>query len=151
MKQFTMELLDDQQRPVIVLDNGLTALLDTGAEMPVWVGDKDILVDILQAKSLHMRAPITGYGGTTYGEVYRVTLTVGELIFPNMLIVVNDELDCPFNMIFSATMFHSLIYEIDDKHYKLNVTIPDDEEFVRNVTLTDSRGNKIVLSQSDYL
>jgi hypothetical protein len=80
-----------------------------------------------------------------------VTLTVGELIFPNMLIVVNDELDCPFNMIFSATMFHSLIYEIDDKHYKLNVTIPDDEKFVRNVTLTDSRGNKIVLSQSDYL
>ena len=39
----------------------------------------------------------------------------------------NDDLEVPFNMILSATMFQNLIYEIDDKNHKLNVTIPDEE------------------------
>ena len=36
MKQFTLRLDARQQRPVVALKNGLSALLDTGAYFPVW-------------------------------------------------------------------------------------------------------------------
>ncbi len=35
-KQFTLKLDKNRQRPVVLLSNGLTALLDTGAYIPVW-------------------------------------------------------------------------------------------------------------------
>jgi len=34
-------------------------------------------------------------------------------------------------------MFSGLIYEMDDKNHKLNVTIPDDESMVRNLVVRD--------------
>jgi hypothetical protein len=148
MKQFTLDLDKYQKRPVVILNNGLSALLDTGADIPVWVDSTDILIKHLNAKSLQIKAPLSGYGGTTYGEVFRLTLSIGELIFPNMLIIANDEIRSPYNMILSSTMFSNLIYEIDDKNHKLNVSIPNDESNIRNIVLTDTKGSKLVLSQN---
>lgn len=37
MTQFTMKLDKKHQRPVVVLKNGLTALVDTGAYIPVCI------------------------------------------------------------------------------------------------------------------
>lgn len=45
MQQIVMDLDDKQQRPVAILENGLTALIDTGAYMPVWVDDESILIE----------------------------------------------------------------------------------------------------------
>ncbi len=50
MRQFTMKLDKKSQRPVVVLKNGLTALLDTGAYIPVWTDDEDILISVLGAE-----------------------------------------------------------------------------------------------------
>ena len=36
MKQFTLDLDKSQQRPIVMLQTGLKALLDTGAYIPVW-------------------------------------------------------------------------------------------------------------------
>ncbi len=47
MKQMTLTLDNQQQRPVIRLENGLRALLDTGAYIPVWTDDESILVEKL--------------------------------------------------------------------------------------------------------
>ena len=49
MKQMTLQLDSRQQRPVVRLKNGLRALLDTGAYIPVWTDDEDILVENLGA------------------------------------------------------------------------------------------------------
>ena len=38
MKQFTLRLDATQQRPVVLLKNLLTALLNTGAYIPIWTG-----------------------------------------------------------------------------------------------------------------
>jgi hypothetical protein len=65
-----------------------------------------------------------------------------------MLIIANDEIRSPYNMILSSTMFSNLIYEIDDKNHKLNVSIPNDESNIRNIVLTDTKGSKLVLSQN---
>jgi hypothetical protein len=146
--KFKLNLDKSIQRPVITLNNGLTALLDTGAEIPVWTASENLLVRRLNAKPLNIRAPIKGYGGTTYGDVFRVSLQIGELAYPNTIIVANSELKTPFPLILSATMFDNLIYEIDNIKHCITITVPDDENLERNIVLTDSNGNRVVLSQS---
>ena len=97
MRQFSLNLDATQQRPVVVLKN-LTALLDTGAYIPVWTDDEEILVSDLGAKLVKKDVPFSGFGGTTYGNLYQVTLEVGDLIFPNMHIVANNELNTSYTM-----------------------------------------------------
>lgn len=60
MKQFSLSLDIAQQRSVVALKN-LTALLDTGAYIPVWTDDEDILLSGLGAKKVGKNIPITGF------------------------------------------------------------------------------------------
>lgn len=148
MIQFTLPLDIKQQRPVIKLKNGLKALLDTGAFLPVWTDDEDMLLSELGAKFVKSHVPISGFGGTSYGNLYSVTISVGKLIYPNMCIIANSELDTPFHMIFSATMFRNLIYEIDDYNHLLNISIPDKESHIRNLVIKDEGGRLHVFCNS---
>ena len=148
MKQFTLRLDKKQQRPVVLLKNALTALVDTGAFIPVWTDDEEILVNVLDAELVKEKVPFIGFGGIAYGNLYQVTIEVGDLIFPNMHIVANNELDTSYNLILSATMFQNLIYEVDDKNHKFNVTIPDNESNVRNLRIEDSNGSLHILCHS---
>lgn len=148
MQQMIMDLDDEQQRPVVILESGLTALLDTGAYVPVWVGSESTLVKHFNAEFIKGNVPLSGFGGVTSGNMYQVTIRVGKLVFPNMHIIANSELVSPFNMILSATMFNNLIYEINDKSHKFTVMIPDDESTVRNLRIIDSNGRLSVLCVS---
>lgn len=148
MQQMTLDLDFEQQRPVVVLDDGLTGLLDTGAYLPVWVDDEDILTDLMGAELIQKDVEFTGFGGVARGNLYRATFKVGNLIYPNMTIIANSELDVPFNMVLSASMFQHLIYEVDDDNHKFNVTIPDKESNVRNLVIEDRDGKLFVLCNS---
>ena len=145
MKQFTLRLDVTQQRPVVLLKNSLTALLDTGAYIPIWTDDEDILVSVLDGMLIKKGVPFTGFGGIAYGNLYQVTFEIGDLIFPNMHIVANGELNTSYNLILSATMFDGLIYEIDTKTHRMNVSVPDDESLVRNLRVVDSNGSIHIL------
>jgi len=149
MKQMTLDLDKSLQRPVVMLSNGLKALLDTGAYIPVWVGGEQILSEELGAELVEEDISFTGFGGAAYGNLYKVTLQIGELLYPHMHIVANSDLDVPFHMVLSATMFSHLIYEIDDYNHKLNVFIPDSESFVRNLRIVDRNGKLYVLCSSN--
>ena len=149
MKQMTLTLDSQQQRPVIRLENGLRALLDTGAYIPVWTDDESILVEKLGAEMVAEGVSFTGFGGKATGNLYKVTLQLGDLIYPNMIIISNDDFEVPFNMILSATMFQNLIYEIDDRNHRLNITIPDEESKVRNLRIVNSDGMIHVLCSSN--
>ena len=46
MIQFSLSLDRTQQRPVILLNNSLTALLDTGAYFPIWSDDDNHMFNI---------------------------------------------------------------------------------------------------------
>ena len=127
------------------MNNGLCAILDTGAFIPVWTDSEDILVKDLGGKFIKSTVPVSGFGGTTFGNLYQVALQIGKLIFPNMPILANSELESPFNMILSVTMFSGLIYEVDTVNYKLNVTIPAGESCVRNIKIKSGKGNTVVL------
>ena len=84
MRQITLNLDGSYRRPVAVLQNGLRAMLDTGAFIPVWTDNEETLVKVMGAKFLQSDVPISGFGGITYGNLYQVTLNVGDLIFPNI-------------------------------------------------------------------
>lgn len=50
------------------------------------------MVSVLGGKLIKKNVPFTGFGGTAFGNLYQVTLEIGDLIFPNMHIVANSEL-----------------------------------------------------------
>lgn len=151
MKQFTLSLAKNSLRPVVKLENwnNFRALLDTGAFFPIWTAEERILND-LGGKIVKQDVSFSGFGGTTKGNLYELQkLIIGDLIFPNTHIVACKDLkDVPFQLILSATMFYGLIYEIDAKHYKFNVTIPDHESNVRNLRIEDSNGRLHILCHS---
>ena len=47
-----------------------------------------------------------------------------------------------------CTVYQYFRYEIDDDNHKLNVTIPDSQSCVRNITIWDEDGHLQVLSTS---
>ncbi len=141
MKQFTMTLSKRLQRPVVKLENffNIYAMIDTGALFPVWNYKEEILTMIGGVK-IASNAGFRGFGGKTFGNIYRIpNFRVGDLIFPQFHIVANRD-NLPCHMLLSATVFNNLIYEIDNFHHKLNVTIPDSESVSRNLVITDSNG-----------
>lgn len=145
MKQFTMKLDRKHQRPVVVLKNGLTALLDTGAYIPVWTDDEDILVSFLGAEFIRNHVQLSGFGGTAYGNLYKVNMDVGGILYPSMHIIANNDIDASFNFILSATMFDGLIYQIDTVNHVLNIDVPDTESIVRNLRVENRNGQQFVL------
>ena len=148
MKQMTLILDNQQQRPVVKLEKGLRALLDTGAYIPVWTDEESILEEKLGGELVRRDVKFTGFGGEASGNLYHVTLQVGDLLYPNMCIVANNELDTPFNLILSATMFQNLIYEVDSKNHRFNVTVPTEESSVRNLRIETKDGRIFVLCNS---
>lgn len=145
MKQFTLNLDKKSQRPIVVLE-GILAMFDTGAYFPVWTDDEDILVSVLGAKLVKRGVEFGGFGGMTKGNLYQINnFTLGDLIYPNMYIVSCNDLNVPFHMILSATMFCHLIYEIDDWNHKFNVTIPNGQSVVRRLVIEDYDGKLHVL------
>ena len=145
MKQYTLKLDNTRQRPVVILNNGLTALFDTGAYIPVWTDDEDILTSELGAQLVRKGVPLSGFGGCTYGNLYKVNIDIGGILYPNMHIIANNEINATFNLILSATMFEGLIYQIDTVNHVLNVEVPDWESNVRNLRVVSEEGKLFVL------
>lgn len=57
MRQIVIDLDDKQQRPVAILDNGLVALIDTGAYIPIWVGNETVLKENMGAALIKKDVP----------------------------------------------------------------------------------------------
>ncbi len=149
MKQFTLDLNENVQRPVARLTNWhqFDVMLDTGALFPVWV-DEEKALEKLGAKCVKQNVTFGGFGGEAVGNLYRLPyFQLGELIFPE-LPIISCKVKAPCHMILSASMFSKLSYEIDDEHHKLNVTIPDTQSTVRNLTIWDDNGHLQVLCTS---
>lgn len=146
MKQFTLPLRDDVQRPTAKLENffHLHALIDTGALLPVWVRD-EVELKAIGGVLVASNQPFGGFGGMTKGTLYRIPIfRCGDLLFPDFPIIASHA-DLPCQIILSATMFSGLIYEIDDCHHQMNVTIPDKESTIRRMTIEDRNGRLHVL------
>ena len=149
MKQFTLELNKNIQRPVAKLTDWhqFDVMLDTGALFPVWVDDEDVLMD-LGAKCVRESVEFGGFGGRVKGKMYKLPyFKIGELIYPG-LPVIAYQMEIPCQMLLSASMFTHLRYEVDDENHRLNVTIPDSQSCVRNLTIWEEKGHLHVLCVS---
>ena len=146
MKQFTLPLDNETQRPITFLQNwyGLDAMIDTGSLFPVWVDDEKFLSK-LGAEVVIDHVECGGFGGSAEGRLYAIsTFQFGELIYPNFHIIAH-KMELPCQMILPATMFRKLRYEIDDENHAFNVTVPDYQSNVRNLVIKDSGGKLHVL------
>ena len=150
MKQFTLKLSKDAQRPIVILSTPfrLDAMLDTGATFPIWTAAEDMIADVGGKLKAH-DIPFGGFGGMTKGNLYEIpNFCVGDLIFPSLPVIVSPR-NLPCQMLLSATMFSRLIYEIDDRHHQFNVTIPEQESTVRNLTVKEDNG-RLHIFCNDY-
>lgn len=66
MKQYTLKLDNTRQRPVVILNNGLTALLYTEAYIPVWTDDEDIHIEIPDWESNVRNLKVVNEGGKVF-------------------------------------------------------------------------------------
>lgn len=141
MKQITLILDTVYQRPVIKLKNfnGFRAMIDTGAVYPVWMAGEEKIAAIGAVK-IKDTIEFGGIGGMTVGAIYKIPMfQIGDLIYPNMGIIAHKT-NFPVPILLPATMFNNLIYEINNKTHRLNITVPDDESNVRNLTIKDDNG-----------
>ena len=149
MKQFSMELYETIQRPVVYLPewHKFDAMLDTGALFPVWVDEEAGLID-LGAECIKDNVEFGGIGGKANGKLYRLPIfKMGDLIYPGLPIIAY-QIEIPCQMLLSATMFSHLRYEVEDENHRLNITIPDSQSCVRNLTIKDEKGHLQVLCAS---
>ncbi|MBO6178857.1 MAG: hypothetical protein J6O04_06775 [Selenomonadaceae bacterium] len=149
MRQMTLRLIEKYQRPVVKLTNfhGLDAMIDTGALYPVWMAGEGQIRRIGGTKKIE-NVEFGGLGGMTQGSLYELShFQIGDLIFPNMNIIVHKS-DFPVPMLLPATMFESLIYEINNKTHRLNIVVPDDESISRNLKIRSENGQLYIFCSS---
>lgn len=166
MKTVLVDLLEGESCPIasirLVGSNlKLIALIDTGASLPVWVGSREILL-LLGAKPSGDEGSFTGFGGSTKGIIYEIpAFNIGELTYPNMPIVLQDDFTVKrvingrlvetkpiYNIVLSASLFYGMIYEVDTINSKFKITIPDNN-MVRRTHIKSVNGElEFVLAQN---
>ena len=149
MKQFTLELRENDQRPIVIIQRPklLYAMLDTGAIFPVWTAAEKLLQES-GGELAEKDKPFGGFGGMTKGHLYHIkNFCVGEMIFPIFPVIASPR-DLPCQLLMSATMFSNLIYEIDDKNHRFNVTIPETESYIRTLKIKEENGRLHVFCTS---
>ena len=136
----------DVNRPIIQLDNlfpGCTALIDTGAVIPVWTKSVELL-RALGAKLYKENVPFSGFGGETKGDLYKLDFAFGDFVYPGLPVVVHEDNNIPGFFIFSATMFQNMVYTIDDIRKEF-VVKAEDNQVCRNLKISTSNGKTVVL------
>lgn len=145
-----MELIFDlavgTNRPIIELNEifqGCTALLDTGAIIPVWTKKVELL-EALGATLYKKNVEFSGFGGKTIGDLYKIDLQLGKIMYPGLPVVVHEDNKIPGYFIFSATMFNNMIYTIDDIAKKF-IVILTDNQVCHNIKVINSNDKITVL------
>lgn len=150
MKQFTMPMNDDYQRPVVNLRkwHHFNAMIDSGAVLPVWIESEELL-KATGATLVKDNVIFGGVGGEVTGKMYQIPdFTLGELVYPNMHILCYPMEMRRCHILMSSTMFDHLRCELDYENRSVNITVPDKESIVRNLRIIDKDGHLYVLCQS---
>lgn len=119
------------ERPLLYLNeifDGCTGLLDTGALIPMWTKSLDLFLKVFPLATLVRKDSIfSGFGGSAYGDLYRIDFQLGEMIFPNMPIVVYPDENIPGFLLLSATMFSKTDYAIKNSSNTLSIELLDNQ------------------------
>lgn len=148
MHYMVKRLTSESLRPVIELGifPGCNALIDTGAEIPVWTGEESQLATMEGVHSTGIRGAIGGFGGTSEGNIYKMTLDFDGLYYIDMPIIANSMGNVSWHIILPATMFDGMRYTIDNIR-KIAIFESEDCQLVRHLKLRGNDGNMYVFSQ----
>lgn len=140
MKEFSIPLKRKYQRPIIELYK-LSALIDTGAVIPVFFISPAIIEKFFDTKLILSNTSIGGLGGSEKGSVYSISeFKVGELTFENFEFFVPYEPKFKFHFLLSATLFYGMDYEFDTINGKFIVRMQDDQPLKRDFKVKDLDG-----------
>ena len=149
MKEFTMPLNDNDDRPIVHLEwNGIDAMWATGTVLPIWNGSEE---ELQKTGATVVRDKITA--NTTYGKangkLYEIhDFKLGELTYPVLHIVCSPAPDfAPCQMLMGNAMFEDLEIGVNGPKRELTVVLHDDVPAVRNVTVEERDGRLEVACQ----
>ena len=140
MKEFSIPMLADYQRPVVKLYN-LPTLIDTGSLVPVFSMYPEIFQKYFDSKLIMENRVIGGFGGNEAGAVYSIkNFKIGELNFNNFEVFVPIEPKIKFPFLLSATLFHGMNYEVDNLNSRFVVRMKDEQKLEREFKIRELRG-----------
>ena len=142
MKEFSIPMKKDYQRPIIELYN-LPTLIDTGSVIPVFSIYPPILEKYFEIKLILENESIEGFGGKERGSVYSIkNFKIGELIFNDFEVFVPRDPHLKFPFLLSATLFYGMEYTVDTINNNFIVRMKDEQNFERDFKIKSLR-NKL--------
>lgn len=142
MKEFSIPLKKDYERPVIELYN-LPTLIDTGSVIPVFSIFPSILEKYFETKLILENESIEGFGGKERGSVYSIkNFEIGELIFKDFEVFVPTRPKVQFPFLLSSTLFYGMEYTFDTINDNFIVRMKDEQNFERDFKIKSLR-NKL--------
>ena len=140
MKEFSIPMKKDYQRPIIELYN-LPTLIDTGSVIPVFSIYPPILEKYFEIKLILENESIEGFGGKERGSVYSIkNFQVGELIFKDFEVFVPRDPHLKFPFLLSATLFYGMEYTVDTINNNFIVRMKDEQNFERDFKIKNLHG-----------
>ena len=140
MKEFSIPMKKDYQRPIIELYN-LPTLIDTGSVIPVFSIYPPILEKYFEIKLILENESIEGFGGKERGSVYSIkNFKIGELIFNDFEVFVPHDPHLKFPFLLSATLFYGMEYTVDTINNNFIVRMKDEQNFERDFKLKELHG-----------
>lgn len=142
MKEFSIPMKKDYQRPVIELYN-LPTLIDTGSVIPVFSIFPTILEKYFEIKLILENETIEGFGGAERGSVYSIkNFEIGDLIFKDFEVFVPKEPRIKYPFLLSTTLFYGMEYTVDTINNNFIVRMKDDQNLERDFKIKSLR-NKL--------
>ena len=140
MKEFSIPLKKDYQRPVIELYN-LPTLIDTGSVIPVFSIFPTTIEKYFETKLILENGFIEGFGGDEKGSVYSIkNFQVGELIFKDFEVFVPEIPKLQFPFLLCATLFYGMEYTCDTINGNFIVRMKDEQSFERDFKIKELHG-----------
>lgn len=141
-------LLDESLRPVIEVGifPGCRALIDTGAVIPVWVAAESRLAALDSVRATGRQGTVSGFGGSSEGNLYEMTLDLDGLYYIDLPIVASGMKNAPWHIILPATLFDNMIYTIDNIR-RIAIFEAPDNQLVRHLKYCDKDGSLYIFSQ----
>lgn len=152
MYRVVKKLVGKSLRPIIELNlfAGCLAMIDTGAEIPVWVGEEEQLAALDGVSSTGVRSSIDGFGGASEGNVYRMTWEFEGLHYIEMPVVACKMKNISWDIVLPATMFDGMRYTVDNIRGEMVFEIQDNQT-VRHLKLLGKDGSiHIFYQQTKY-
>ena len=128
-------------RPVVELDDiyrGCSALIDTGALIPIWTKSELLFLEIFRdAELIELNRKFKGFGNGAYGNLYKINFKLGEFLYPKMPVIVCEDEQILGMFLFSATMFSKMNYTIMNSTKELIID-PIDNQKCFNIVIGDN-------------